>query len=142
MHTARLHVPSLAEKCRWPVVITISVFTGVFPFTAVSNAVEFCAIVALPFYLGFLISRWWDARSIQLTLAFVLPLFGSVVRLATTSLHDGSNWFTRLFRVISFAFTDPYVRQIFLVLVFPVFVTIVSAVMFMSFRKRDHAKDA
>ena len=114
--------------------------TGCLPFT-VSGAPEFCAIVALPLYLGFLISGWWTDSPTRFTLAVLLPLFGVLIRLLASSLHDGSNWFARLFRAIGVAgFSDPYLRQTMLTLLFPVLVTIVATVMFMIFKRRDDAK--
>ncbi len=136
MTTLRLHELMIARKYRWPVVLVLAVCTGIFPFADVSNAVEFCAIVAVPFLLGFLISRWWDGLWNQLPLAIGLPLFGAVIRLASTSLHDGANWFGRVYRVMGVAFTDPYARQIFITLLFPACVTTVVGITFIALQRR------
>ena len=95
----------------------------------------------LPFCLGFLICRWWSDSLSQLVLALALPLFGSMVRLLSSSLHDGSNWFGRFFRGLgTVGLGDPYLRQTLLVLLFPVSVTIVATVMFVVFQRRRHAE--
>jgi hypothetical protein len=142
MHSARLHIVAPSMRFRWPAVVVLGGLTGCLPFT-VSGLPEFCAIVALPFCLGLLICRWWTDSLTRLALAIALPAFGSLVRLLSSSIHDGSNWFGRLIRAIgAVGFTEPYVRQILLTLLFPVLVTIVAAVMFICFQRRDHAKDA
>jgi len=134
MHAARLHAPGL--RFRWPLVVVLSGVTGCLPYS-VSGAAEFCFIVALPFFLGLLISRWWTDSLTQLVLAAALPAFGSLVRLLSSSLYDGSNWFVRLFRAIgAVGVGDPYVRQMLLTLLFPVAVTIVATVMFTAFQRR------
>ncbi len=131
-----------APKIRWPVVVILAVLTGCLPF-AISGLPEFCAIVALPFCLGLLISRWWSGFSIRLALAIVLPVLGASTRLLSSSLHDDMNWFGRLFRATgAIGLGDPYVRQIWLMLLFPALVCIVATVMFMSFQRRAHATNA
>ena len=135
---ASMHALSL----KWPVVLTLAVLTGCLPFTF-SGVLEFCAIVALPFCLGFLICRWWTGSLTRLALAIALSALGSSVRLFSSSLHDGANWFGRLFRAVgAVGISDPYVRQILLTLLFPVLVCTVATVMFMSFQRRAHVADA
>ena|ERR1022692_583063 len=142
MHSAQIHVVTPTRRFRWPVVVILGGVTGCLPFT-ISDVPEFCAIVALPFCLGFLICRWWTDPITRLVLAVALPSFGSLVRLLSSSLHDGLNWFTRLFRAVgAVGISDPYLRQTLLTLLFPVAVTIMATVMFMIFQRRDHAKDA
>jgi len=131
-----------ALQFRWPIAVVLAGATGCLPFT-VSGVPEFCAIVAVPFFLGFLITRWWSDTFTRLGLSVSLPLGGAAIRLASSSLHDSSNWFGRLFRAVgAVGIGDPYVRQTLLTLLFPVSVTIVATVMFMSFQRRAHAKDA
>jgi hypothetical protein len=97
-------------------------------------------MVVLPVYLGFLIATWWDSAPKQIALAVAVPVLGSLLRLLVTSLHDGSDWFGRIFRAVgAVGFVDPYVRQILLTLFFPVLVTILASVMFSIFQRRGHA---
>ncbi len=127
---------------RWPVAVVLAGATGCLPFTG-SGLPEFCAIVAAPFVLGFLITRWWSDTFTRLALSVALPLFGAAFRLASSSLHDSSNWFGHLARAVgAVGIGDQYVRQTLLTLLFPVSVTIVATVMFMTFQRRAHAKDA
>ena len=141
MHTARLHFAAPTNRYRWLVVLILAGASGCVPFT-ISGVLEICSIVALPFCLGFLISRWWTDSLTQFVLAVALPVFGSLVRLLSSSIHDGSNWFRHLFRVMrAVGFSDPYLRQTLLTLLLPILVTIVAAVMFKVLQKRDHAKD-
>jgi hypothetical protein len=127
---------------RWSVVVGLGALSGCPPFT-VSNTLEFCAILIVPFCLGFLISKWWSAMLTKISLALVLLLFGSLVRLLSSSIHDGSNWFALLVRSVgAVGIGDPYVRHVLLTLVFPVLVCGVATVMFMSFQRRGHANDA
>jgi hypothetical protein len=131
-----------ALQLRWPIVMLLAGATGCLPYT-ISGLPEFCAIAAVPFFLGFLITRLWSDSVAQLTLSVALPLFGAGVRLASSSLLDGSNWFARLFRAMgAVGVGDPYVRQWLLTLLFPVFVTVVVTVMFMIFQRGAHARDA
>ena len=87
---------------------------------------EFVSIVLLPSFLGFLISRLWDRTLQQLALGLFFPILGAIVRLTTSSIHDGHNWFALLFRFyVSEGFLNPYFRQIIITLLFPVAVTLV-----------------
>jgi hypothetical protein len=127
---------------KWPLLLTLAVLTGSLPF-GVSGLPEFCAIVTLPFVLGFLVCRWWTAALTRVVLAIALPAFGSFVRLLSSSLHDGANWFSRLFRVVgATGATDPYVRHILFTLAFPVVVCAVATTLAMSFQRKSVAKDA
>lgn len=127
---------------RWPVVVVQACATGCLPYT-VSGVAESCAIVVVPFVLGFLISRWWLDSSARLTLSVALPLFGAMVRLFSSSLHDGTNWFGALYRHFdTVGLGSPYLRQKLLTLLFPMFVTITAVVMFSIFQRRAYAKDA
>jgi hypothetical protein len=121
--------------------VVLAGVTGCLPFT-VSGVPEICVIVAVPLYLGFLISRWWIDSPTRFALAALLPLFGVLIRLLASSLHDGSNWFARLFRAIGISgLSDPQLRQTLLTLLFPVLVTIVATMMFMLFQRRGDAKN-
>ena len=72
-----------------------------------------------------------------------MPALGASVRLLSSSFHDSANWFARLFRATgAIGIGDPYVRQMWLTLLFPVLVCIVATVMFMSFKRRVHVADA
>jgi hypothetical protein len=140
MHTARLPVAADNMRFKWLVAMVLGGVTGCLPFT-VSGAPEFCTIVALPFCLGFVICRWWSDSLTRLGLALALPLFGSFVRLLSSSLHDGPNWFGSLVRALGVVgLRDPYLRRMLLTLLFPVLVAIVATVMFMVFQRRHHAK--
>ena len=131
-----------ALQSRWPVAVVLAGVIGCLPFT-VSGLPEFCAIVAVPFVLGFLINRWWRDTFTRLALSVALPLFGAAIRLASSSLHDSSNWFGRLFRAVSaVGIGDPYIRQLLLTLLFPVSVTIMATVIFMTFQRRAYSKVA
>ena len=139
MQAIRLYVPTLAKRFRWPVLVGVGVATGCLPYT-VSGVLEFLVIAVVPGCLGFLIARWWAGAPRQIALAVALPLFGSLVRLLVTSINDGSNWFSRLFRAVdAVGLSDPYVRQGLLTLLFPVFVTILATVIFMFFQRGEHA---
>jgi len=131
-----------SKSYKWPAAFALAVVSGVLPIT-VSGVPEFLAIVVLPFPLGFLICRWWDGTSKRLVLALAFPLFGSAIRLASSSIHDGTNWFAGTFRIVSLAgFIDPYFRQMLLTLLFPVAVTIVATVMWMILERPYHGKEA
>lgn len=130
-----------ALRFRWPVVVVLAGATGCLPITG-SGLPEFCAIVVVPGLLGFLITRWWSEAYTRLGLSVVLPFLGSAMRLASSLLHDRTNWFGRLSLAIGAGGVgNPYVRQILLMLLFPVAVTIVATVMHMTFQRRTHSKD-
>ena len=129
-------------RFRWLTGVILGGITGCLPLT-VSGAPEFCAVVVLPICLGYLVNRCWTDSLVRLTVAILLPLIGSLVRLLSSSLHDGSNWFASLFRYIdAVGVSDPYSRHILLKLVFPVLVTVFTVAMLMISQSRGHAKDA
>lgn len=100
-------------------------------------------MVVVPFCLGVLVSKWWSGISTQIALAVLLPLFGSLLRLVISSLHDGSNRFVHLFRAVwAVGVGDTYVRQELLTLIFPVLFCAVTAVVFVYFQPKVHAHDA
>ena len=132
-------VSASAKRFRWPLVIALALVTGCLPFT-VSGVPEFCAVVVLPFYLSFLIIRWWPGSFARISLALVLPLVGCLVRLFSSSLYDGSNWFIRFFGLIDVVgIADPFVWRILVNLFFPVFVTLLASIMFMIIQRSAHA---
>jgi hypothetical protein len=131
MSLPRSAVPILAQKYRWLSAITLTIFTGIVPIT-VSGLPEFCTILVAPFILSLLINRCWNGPLKQLVLACSLPLVGSLIRLMSSSIHDGADWFSLVFRWIrDGGIEDPYLRQILIVLLCPVVYTIVCTASFM-----------
>jgi hypothetical protein len=142
MHIQRLHVPIRVKRYRWPLSVGIAALTGLLPI-GVSGVPEFCAIVILPFYLGYVIIECWEQLPKRMALALALPLLGSVIRLTSSSLCDGSNWFAHIFAgLVSVGLSDPYSWQTLLMLLFPVSVTLGATVMFVIFQNGGHARDA
>jgi hypothetical protein len=93
---------------------------GCVPIT-ISGILELLTMVVAPFGLGFLIVRWWSGATRQITLALMAGLFAAALKILSTSLYTGKDWFTHIGGLVAkVGVGDPIVGTIVLVVLFPV----------------------
>ena len=119
-----------ARSLRWVVLAGFGVVMGSMPIT-ISGMLELLTMVVTPFVIGFLIARWWTGVASRIALAVLVGLFASVLKLLSTSLQTGKNWFTYVGGLVTtVGIGDPVVRTMVLVTLFPVMVTLLTTATF------------